>query len=315
MDRRWIAFFAIILLAFSLSGCTEKTTTGGVRDPFIGGTTGLVVDFVEGAPQSEVYDGGDFEFEVTLMIENEGESEVKKENAVVRVKGIRPEEFSVTSSDLTQNPEDDILPKRKDPEGSIIESDPIYVTFEGLNHKEKLTGNTPFTLLAEVCYDYTTKANVMLCVRDDLLDTTNEGICTVSEIKGVANSGAPVHVENFRESARSKTKVGFSFEVQHRGTGDVYMKEVECDPTSMKYEDEVWVDVKTEISGTSCSGLSDGDDTSGYVKIHSGKAVVTCTQEISEPRDYESPVVIELTYGYQEEKTTEIVVKHTLDDE
>jgi hypothetical protein len=211
---------------------------------------------------------------------------------------------------LTKHPDEDIIATQKDPEGAVIESPTVFVTFSGFNHKESLVGNKDFTLRAEACYLYKTQAMAQLCIRRNNINPETGGICEVSEEKPIYNSGAPVQATSFKEFGRAKERIGFQFAVEHVGNGDLFEKHSECN-TERKYEDMVFVQVKTEFgSGLKCSGLSEGDDTSGFVKLYGGKRVVSCTQEVDTTSDYETPVVVTLNYDYRDDVQTSIIVKH-----
>src|SRR3989338_8349208 len=149
-------FFILIVL---LSGCTkgEKTDTGD-KDPFIGGTEGLLISFEEDSPPEEVYDGGDFPFEVVVKIENQGEAMVKKEDALVTISGIFSSQFNKTEEGFKRRPADDIEANRKDADGASVKSNPVFFEFQGFNHMGQLAGSTQFTFRADVCYKYQTKA-------------------------------------------------------------------------------------------------------------------------------------------------------------
>jgi hypothetical protein len=310
------AILGILLIAALAIGCTEQSqTTVSKAQPFIGGTTGIVVDFTGDSPPTEVDDGGDFPFDVVVELRNVGEYTVNKEDMEVKIIGIRPEDFSKSEGELTQHPEENVVATRKDPEGDINEGPPVYVTFSDFNHKEKLVGNTEFTFRAEVCYKYQTTATAQLCIRKNNIDPEDDGVCEISEHKTVYNSGAPVTVTEFKEFGRAKKKVGFEFKIQHMNNGNIHEKGSNCNQ-ERKYEDEVYVEVDTKFGGgLKCSGLSDGDDTSGYVKMFGENRIVSCTQEVDTDSDYETDVTIKLTYDYRDDTEATVLVKHIPDDE
>lgn len=268
--------------------------------------------FVESAPPKEVFDGGDFSFDTEVRLNNVGEAFVKKEDVFVKISGIDPSEFSKTASQLVKNPDDDLESTKKDADGAIIEGTETFVSFPDFNHKSQLSGNTPFTFRADVCYKYKTIANAKACYKEDLLDTTDTNVCTVNGDKTAYNSGAPVAITSFKEQASGKDKVSFVFTVEHVGSGNVFKLSQKCDDTVRANEDRVLVKIDTGLPGLSCSGLSDGSDTSGYVTLHSGKRVIRCTQTLSESdrTDFEKVVIIDLDYDYEEFIETGVLVKH-----
>jgi len=309
MKKIWL--LAIIVCMVLIFGCgTQQNSTTGKTAPFVGGTTGVTVGYSQDSPPSEVDDGGNFPFDVVVELVNKGEFTVPKDKMTVKLVGIRPEEFSKTEAQLTAHPDEDVTATKKDPEGFITEGPPIYVTFSDLNHKEQLVGNKEFPFRAEVCYYYETTATAPLCVRKNNIDPEKNGICEVSSDQTPENSGSPVQVTTFKEFGRAKNKVGFQFTVAHVGTGDIFEKDSTCN-TERKYEDQVFVKVETAFnSGLKCSGLSSGDDKSGYVKLFGNSRIVSCTQDVDTTSDYETAVTVKLSYDYRDNTQTTVLVKH-----
>ncbi|MFC1768174.1 hypothetical protein ACFLZX_00280 [Nanoarchaeota archaeon] len=312
MIRKIITFLAISLFLFT-SCSTDNGDGGGPTTPFIGGSTGLLSTFVEQAPPDEVFDGGDFPFDVEVNLNNLGETFVAKEDVRVKISGINPADFGKTAADLIGNPEDDLEPTYQDPDGGIIEGTETYALFSDLNHGGELSGNTQFTIRADVCYQYETIANALICIKEDLLDQSDTSVCVVSEDKTVYNSGAPVAVTAFREQASGADKVAFIFTVSETGSGEIFKLGVDCDDSLRSNENKVHVSVNSGITGLACSGLRDGDDTSGYITLHSGSRTVRCTQQLTDRTDYEKVLEITLGYDYNEFIDADLLVKHTGD--
>jgi len=146
-------------------------------------------------------------------------------------------------------------------------------------------------------------------VRENILNPKAGGICTINEAKTVYNSGGPVQIANFAESSRSSDKVGFSFDVKHQGTGDLYEKDTICNKETRAFEDRVHVKVDAGVPGVACTGLSAG--TEGFVKLFGGTKPISCTLTVPNPSDYELPVTITLGYDYEVSQATQILVKHS----
>ncbi len=315
MNKR-ISLVLLVALILIAAGCTSSSKPPGsdVTTPFIGGVIGLDETFVDSAPPKEVFDGGDFPFDVEVDLKNVGEAFVSKNDVQVKISGIDPTQFGKTAADFAKNPDDDLEATKKDPDGAIIEGTETFVTFDNLNHQGQLSGNTPFTVHADVCYKYETIVNAKACIKQDLLDTTNKDVCIVSEEKKAYNSGAPVAVTSFKEQASGKDKVSYIFSVEHIGTGSVFKLGQHCDDSARANEDKVKVSVDSGIQGLSCSGLDEGTATSGYVSLHSGKRTIRCTQDLSGDRtDFEKVVVINLDYDYQDTVAADVLVKHSGD--
>ncbi|MBR9700018.1 hypothetical protein GOV09_06170 [Candidatus Woesearchaeota archaeon] len=303
----------LLLALFVIYGCDDGSTVATTdEDPFIGGTDGLIISFEEDAPPDEVFDGGDFPFDIAVRLENEGEAAINKEDIRVTISGVLASEFSKTELGLVQNPEEDVRANRKDSEGDIDESSPVFVEYRDFNHVGMLTGNTKFTFRADVCYLYETTANSKICIKGDNLDDDDDDVCTINENKDVFSSGAPLQIEDFKENSRAKNKISFTFDVVHKGNGRIYLMESSCDESSRKFEDRIYIEVDSGIEGLECSGLSEGDATSGFITLYGNEKPVTCTQTVATNSDYEQPVVVKLVYDYEGFKEKSVLVKHSL---
>jgi len=300
-----------VLLAFILIlaiGCTPSEETVDLQ-PFIGGDQGLEVDFLD--LRKEVFDGGSDPFDVIVRLTNRGEMDVEEEAAVVKISGIRAQSFGKSDNELSQNPQDDVLGLQADSEGNVILGAPIFVEFLGLNHMGTIVGATlQFPLRADVCYEYKTMAVSKICVRKDLISPEAEGICDIAEKKPVYNSGAPVHVQNLRESSQGRDKIRFTFDIRHVGTGIIFEQTSQCEIDRKK--NKVFVRVDTHIPGLSCTGLKTASGTSveGTATLFDGIKTIQCTQTISKRSDYEQEIDIIISYKYEDSKTAELIVKH-----
>jgi hypothetical protein len=305
-----ILSIAIILV---LSGCNDDSSTGLKTSPFLGGTTGITVDFATGSPPSEVYDES-YPFDISVILQNKGEYEVPAGDVNVKISGILASEFSTTEAELSKNPTDDLLATKKNSEGDVIQGSPVYVEFNGLEYASELKGNQVYPIRADVCFNYETNAIATVCILENNIDLTNSKVCSNQGIKKVFNSGAPVQIVNFKQEPSGQNKVRYHFAVRHAGTGEVYKSETTCDKTIKTDENKVWVDVSSNMGGTlKCSGLSDGTDTTGYVRLYGGEFIVMCSHEVTTTTDYESTLNIDLKYDYEIEKSSTLLVKHAAD--
>ena len=300
----------ISFLLFSVSGCKKGESSLSQSDPFIGGTTGLLLSFAENAPPEEVFDSGEYPFDIEVKLKNDGEYDIQREKCRVKIKGVKPSDFGLMDGDFVKYPEEDLLGKKKDAQGTVIEGITTYVTFSNFNFQGRSAGNSNYPIYADVCYKYGTKSMSQLCIKQDLVK--DDGVvCTVTEKKSTFNSGAPVQITEFEESARAKDKIAFTFKVMHKGNGDIYGKDTDCTNVRAN-ENKVWVEVDTGIDGTECTGLSEGTATSGYVILYAGERVIRCTQPASTEIDYVKPVNINLVYDYSDDISTSIIVKPTI---
>ena len=304
-----IHFFAALTVLIFLIGCTGGGEQIEITSPFIGGTTGVVSGFMD--MRTEVFDGGRDPFDIVVSLENKGEALVAKENVRVKLSGVNPAEFGKLEEQLTAMPNDDLIETMKDSQGNILPGPPVFIEFRELNHITPITGGQiDLPLRANICYLYNTKAVSKVCVRENILNPAPGGICEISGAKPLFNSGGPIQFANFKESSRSRDKIGFSFEVINSGTGDVYGKNTLCDTTERKNKDSVYVKVDSNLPGLSCTGLdTSGRIAEGYVTLFDGKKIVTCTQTISTRTDFEQLVILDAEYDYEEFMQTTLTVK------
>ncbi len=306
--KNYIGIILILSLLVFAVGCNQEVTPSK-ENPFVSGTTGLLISYDKDAPPAEVYDGGDFPFDVVVKLKNEGEYSVSKDKVEVSLSGIDPREFGLSDSDFVKKPDEDLQGTYQDSEGNKIEGTTTYVIFPKLNHHESLMGNTPYTIRAEVCYNYATNVKSMLCVKKGQIDKEGD-ICNINEKKAIFNSGGPVQVTSFEEMRRGENKFNFNFMIEPKGNGGIYQKDSNCEYTRAN-ENKVFVNVNTGMDGLSCTGL-DGGATSGYVTLYGGERMITCTQNTETNTDFERPVDITLEYDYKEGISTEVLVKHSI---
>ncbi len=300
---------SIVLALLLLSGCGREGRQVTLQ-PFIGGTEGLELEF---APdfRTEVRDGGEDSFDVPVWLENRGETLVRKGDIRVQLQGIKPEEFGKSAADLMLAPDEDLEPRDQDDAGNTIQGTRLSVEFRNLNHQSKIVGSQlTYPLRADICYGYRTDAVSKLCVRSDLLNPEPAGICDIEGGKEAYNSGAPVHVQSFREFKQSRDKVRFTFDVKHVGSGEVWTKGSLCEGDINRLKNRVIVTVDSNTPGLSCTGLTQASGTgvSGEVTLFDGVKTVSCTQELADRGNYEQRVDITLGYNYYDSQTTQLKV-------
>ncbi len=270
-------------------------------------TSGLSINFGAGSPPEEVYDGGDFPFDIEVQLNNYGNYKIPRKNAQVKITGISPADFGVSESDLIKNPNEDIEATVFDSEGHLRQSPTVYVEFADLNKRSLVDSKTDYKIKAEVCYLYETDATTKLCIKTNNLDTS-DSVCKVNGEKTLQVSGAPIQVAGFNEIAAAKDKVIFSFFIQKTANGDLYKMDSFCDD-STDNKDRVWIEIATNVEGLSCNPLQYGTATSGYLTLYNGKRTVTCSQTIQTSSNYEAPVDIVIKYKWKDTKETSLIVK------
>jgi len=337
-----IAFSAVFLLFIAACDKGGVVVGGASTTPFIGGTQGLEIEFLEGNPPEEVTDGDTFPFQAVVKLVNNGEFNIDKDKVKVSLIGFLPSDFRKDDTDfdddklIDQNPEDELRGKKKDSEGNILEPVETFKTFPtetaSFNFKESIAGNTVFVFRADVCYEYETNALSEICVLENLVDVGDDAICDPSETKTIFSSGSPVQITSFKQNVAGRNKIQFSFDIVHSGQGTLFKPGGEDNPvdcpkdssTRRKVENRVVVTISTGLDNTEadapslkCVGLDvvDGKDASGVLILVDGKRTVTCTQNLEESRtDFKKNIDINVKFNYLENVDQEVLVKHLVDD-
>ncbi len=303
----------LLLVLFIVACAPAEDTASTAGTPFLGGSQGVILSFVENAPPGTVYDGNTFPFDIVVKAENKGEFPVPKNKIFVDILGFEPGQFGKGASDLSRAPKENMEARGKDAQGNILESNPTYVEFTNLKYRTPIAGaELSFPIKAEACYLYGTIATTKLCARENVLQPGLGGLCEINADKEVFNSGAPVQITSLVESARAQDKIAFTFKISHVGTGKIFEKGALCSTETRGHEDKVFVEISSPMQGVTCSGLGESTGPQGFATLYSGSATITCTQPLTAPRDYEFPVTITVTYDYRDSISTNLVVKHTV---
>ncbi len=305
---------SLILMSFALFGCGNNQSAMD-KSPYIGGTNGLLVSFMDSFPPDSVFDGGTDPFDIVVNLKNDGEFDIPAGGVIVRLSGIDATQFGLGEGVMKQVINSQINSKKKGSEGNTIPGDEAVAEFKGFNQVTPLTGTMAFPLRADVCYSYGTTATTNLCYRKDLR-TTESGVCKVEETKKVFNSGAPVQVTDLQEFPKGADGISFTFTVALKGNGLVYKDSVQdCTDATRTDKGWVYVDVKTDLQGLTCRGLKDASGgstgtTAGYARLADGKAIIQCDQAANVDTDFVRPLNIYLKYKYGDDVSSTLIVKH-----
>ncbi|MDP3766069.1 MAG: hypothetical protein Q8R04_06165 [Nanoarchaeota archaeon] len=336
MNKRYYAFLMLICLVLLVSACKKSgaATGGAPREPFLGGTSGITINFEKDSPPPEVTDDKSFSFNVIVRLKNEGETKVDRNDIKVNLVGFDPNDFGHTFEDLRDAQPEDVLESRtRGAEGNVQEGITTFVTFPkggDFFEPQKFIGNTEFTFRADVCYHYGTRSQTQLCVLRDMINIKDTGICQPTASKTVHSSGAPVQVTNFKQSVVGPNKISFSFDVSLSGNVDIFWSRDEKKPSNFdqgcprtpkerrQVENKVGVEI-TEIpvdpifSNLKCGGLDNRNK--GVVTLVNGRRTITCTVELVQDRnDLQKQVGINLLYNILDNKETKVLVKHLAEE-
>ncbi|MBS3119807.1 hypothetical protein J4475_03210 [Candidatus Woesearchaeota archaeon] len=314
MNPKTSLTFSVMLLVTLLYGCTAgENATTGINSPFIGGQNAVLVNFIESAPPSEVFDGKSGTpretFDVIVNLENVGEFSIPSGKIKANLKGIDPRDFTGGSRNgrTSVASSSELRGQSKDSEGNKIESPPVQLGFGTFGYGPNLVGNFQTNLRVDICYQYETRAVGIYCKLSDI--TEKNGICDIRGVKKIYNSGAPVQIVSMTQAPAGSNELLFTFKVRKlSNSGDVFKPGNQaCTGTAEKNRVKVIVETE-EGQNPKCQGLTNGDI---LFLGSSGEATFTCIQNIGTQRaDAEKPVRITLQYDFLDSKASTLLIKH-----
>ena len=331
----------ILVLAAALlaAGCGPSEERPDISQAYIGGNQGLVLSFAPGMPPNEVYDAGQEEFPIGIMIENVGESSIgvgtPNPFGFIEIIGISPTQFGKSSQDelmVTWSEADLTLSRaQRNFDGSIIPGETSLVDLPGFSYMSDRSGNAERTIRANVCYEYRTQAQAEICIKDNVLErAADDSICTLSGSKPISSSGAPVQVTQFTQNPAGADRIHVTFRIENVGPGAVFapadgyayaQQEQICDPSAGPNSARDRVNVAVSFSDEAysdgynirCPRLQGGSF--GTINMFGGSPVdLTCTLQTfgrEGGRVFTDSLHIDLHYTYLDFIEKPILIRDT----
>lgn len=298
MNKKW--FVLMLIMVIVLAGCSgKKDVTPATKEssPYIGGTKGLVAEFLDmgiyndGSKMNEIFEGESFPIEIILR--NKGEEDLQPGDVTIKIKGISLDDFSgIVTNGLLQNA--DMIEKVSDVnELGGEETLDFTPETEDAKYLIELAGSSyDVDVFAEVVYNYKTHSSVpKVCFKEDF---TDQSICEVDEIKQAFSSAAPIQVTGAEEKRAGTGKIAVEFKIENVGGGDVSAPDEDFnsryDQLAFESSDPVVWECKS--GGRVNSARLDNE----------GKAIVLC--KLKEPMEegtlYTKQLDLTLSYQYKE---------------
>ena len=311
-------------LVLFVAGCAN-TGNSGSNTAFIGGTEGLRSTFMAGNPPEAVFDASNSNFAIVVKLENIGENTVNVGDGYVKINGLDPGTFGVSTLQAPIGV--DINGAVKNFDGSTLNGGIATVEFPGLHYIPSIQGNLQQTVWADVCYKYATKATAQLCIKKNAeMLINNKKICDVEGEKNPQNSGAPIQVTSLKENFAGSGKIGVTLVITHKGKGDNFFKDSDtvCDDVeSNPNRGKVHVRFNPMRLGSNanvypvCNGLQEAINAhDGYVRLFkdsSGAETYSlyCTVDATtQDSVFQIPVDVELTYLYLQHMEQTLNIRH-----
>ena len=232
MSKKFFSLFLVMILSFSLLfiiGCSGGMAGNNEIGGFIGGTNGLRMGIVEGAPPSVVLDASANPFSVIISLENVGEANVglgtDNPLLIARITGIDCTNFGFTSGQAIQSINQNLDSAKRNYDGSEIPGAITYVNFDNLVYQPDLSADLSLVIRAEICYDYESYVTTTFCMKSNIFNSWDDNsICTIRESKPVGNSGSPLHVTRVEEAPINNNTVQINFFIEHVGNGAFFQR-------------------------------------------------------------------------------------------
>lgn len=326
----------LILIAIIFTSCTLISSN---KKPIIDenirqGTDGLVMNFVQGTPPASVYesrtsgsnaDEGIFEFSATL--ENKGASDIKQGYLAVGY-----EEGYITLAPTSGWTENDLPAASEDPKtmsfslkgkSPLNPAGEVKMVSNKLKTKmlDELSETHDSLVMLTACYDYSTIESANVCIDSDPNGKETKP-CIVNDLT-FTSQGAPIAITKIETamlpSGGNTVKPEFKIYIKNSGVGDV----IKSDKIDLACKSKLTEEEKNDLWNIIDIKLTLGGDENGIfectplpMKLKSAEDYVRCvyTTPIMAEIAYQTPLVINLTYGYTQtiSKSVEILKNPSL---
>lgn len=298
MQQRSKTIF-LLILCVSLISCTGGR--GGMVDQdFQTGTQALQYRFI--APQGNLFQGQNSE--IVIGIDNRGASPIRQgyinlivESPYIQIIGNHRQRFSLQGRSTMF------------PQGE--QSQIRYPIIVGDMDRQSVERKT--TVLANVCYDYMTQLNEVVCIDPDPYDfsrSIERQVCRVTDIRS-SGQGAPLVIDAVGVTmVRDGTVVypTFSISVQNRGNGIA----VSSDRVNQLCSNSpLTTEQLNTFSVMAMLGETQLECDQHVVQLRNKQARIQCrdTRGIDPSLGvYQTPLYIRLTYGYSDTISKEITI-------
>lgn len=259
------------------------------------GTDGVSVSFITNYPPATVYDQN--ELVAMIELQNKGNHDLSPTDCFVQITGFDPNIIRGGLSTV-----------KTCAEGiGTLEGKNVYNTDGGRNQLEFSSSSIQLPqgvfeynpkLNVVTCYHYQTKASPSVCVDPLFFQVSAEQkTCKPVNVGLSGGQGAPVGVSNVGVNMVGRRAI-FEITVQKYGTGRVLSPSTDirnCGQASLKYEDLDKVGFNVQLSG---GNLIDCKPTDRTVRLNNNQGKIVCSFNIAGASAYETPLIIQLDYGY-----------------
>lgn len=301
---KMVSIFAILSLFLILTSCRgvipsgeRPQDTATVLKAIQTGTQGIELTQLPNYPPDTIYDQNEL---VTLIeVRNKGNHDLPPQDCFVQITGMDP---NIVGGDFTR-------PKSCATGLEVLEGKNVYNTQGGINQLEFRSTNvalpdqvyeyTPrYNIIA--CYNYLTTANPQVCLDPVFYQiSSQQKSCTPKNVVLGGGQGGPIGVSYVNVNMIGNQQAVFEINVVNMGGGTVVSPDSllqNCGSNSITYNDLNKVRFNVELkSGGSALNCKPRDN---FIRLVNNQGKIVCTATIQSGSAYETPLSIELSYGY-----------------
>lgn len=287
-----IIFLATLLLI--LAGCGGGSSDG-LNSNWKVGTEGVVMEFLQSSPPTDVYAGE--EYPLVVELRNKGNYPDNNDDDLDvtlffsgfdrNLIGLDYDDTTSIEGGLTQTNQEGGL--------TYYETDfdvELYSDADSLPQNLKVTA----------CYEYETRAALDICVDPDPVKN-DEDTCYPGVSGGLGSQAAPVAVTSVHQESL-KGKVRVTMKIQNVGTGTVF-RDSQCINPDIIDKDVVYIEeVYLGDEEMDCSP-------SETVRLVNGVGTLTCTLDGLDELDpaYRTSLGVHLVYNYKNSISKSMTIK------
>ena len=301
MKKILLMIFSLVFVLF-ISACQQTTTKPS--GPYLGGTSGVSVDFVNTAPPTQFNQGEAVPLKV--LLKNQGEEDLVAGNAQVRIYGVKVENFGL-------NNDYKAISGNLRGKSSLAQGGEQRIDFGTAKYTLDVVNSQDFTLRARLCYPYTTRGTIDICVKSGVAEEAGQGVCSVlgeKVVKGSISSG-PIQITSLKEDTRGSDEVRFDITIENKGLGEVFTPQMKCqdyedDTFRLAHKDTVGVKINNPL-GIKCAFLNGQESNEGEVQLGStGNVVLSCW--MTTQQTYEDKLDLALSYYYFDKAEKKVTI-------
>jgi len=297
-----------VVATLLISSCNGEDEEISVSTAYVGGVEGVSLSFLEGAPINEFVVGGDVP--VKLLLRNEGEHDLDENSIEVRLWGVDMASFGLSSNYVSV---DSSL--RGVQKGLIEEGAEKIVDMGTMNYGGTVVTSLDVVLKSDVCYPYTTSANLNLCMSSGAIENVEEeAACSVGGNKVVSGSvsSGPVQLTSLTEQFEGSNRLVFKFKVENSGNGNVYRTGSSCTDLVTASNQRLNEDIThVTLPEDFLCFFSEGDESNeGDIKLGPGaEKTLTCYVEVeNQGFSFERNIDMSLEYKYIDTSSVDFTI-------